>query len=991
MTPERYQQIDQIFQAALGLAPHERTAYIDEVCGGDESLRQEVGSLISSDEGGLSFIDEPAFEMAARVLASDEPGLANGDRIDRYEVVSLLGSGGMGEVYLAHDEKLARTIALKLLPAHFTQNQERLRRFQQEARAASALNHPNILTIHELGEADGLQFIATEFVEGETLRERMKRARFSLAEIVDIAIQVASALAAAHRAGIVHRDIKPENIMLRPDGYVKVLDFGLAKLTEQYEPAAQVRTAQNVDVSSGLVMGTVKYMSPEQARGSSVDARSDIFSFGVMLYEMVAGRLPFAGETTSDLIAAILEEEPPLLTQFSSDAPKELQHIVTKSLRKDKRERYQTVADLLIDLKKSKERLELETELHTPGLGVGQSFAVSSAQSAAATGEIETVDTAPSIGHLIGEVQRHKIRATLIVTILAVGVAAASFGLYRFSKPGKAGLPFQNITVTRLTASGNAVKPIISPDGKYVLYGKQERENISLWLRRIGTNSESQILPRTEGAFGGTAFSPDGQYVYYSMKIAQPDEAGFDVYQIPISGGTPMRLLSDVAGAVSTSSDGKRLAYIRGNVVTRGETSLLTANADGTDQRVILSRRTPESFDPNVAWNPDGTSLACASFSTVGNDSFKRNLIEVNATDGTVKSISSQGWEHVNGIVWLSNGSGLLLSALDGSNNLQIWYVTYPTGETRKITNDVGGYDNISISSDCKTLVSGQNEKQARIWTAPVESSDSFRPDLSKAKQVTDNRFDGTMGLFFAPDGKIVFTSRSDTSGIWIMDADGGNRKQLAAWGSWLAGSPDGRYVVFTSFKDDADTAHIFRMDLDGGNLRQLTTGHIENRPSVSHDGKWVIYNSWESQRPTIGKVSIDGGPSVQLTKTQAQGPVYSPDGKSIAYGYWAEKNEPRVAIIPANGGEPNKTIRLASGFLMLGWAPDSKGLAIIYPEHNGPGNLWYQPIDGGPATQLTNFTDDKLIRSAWSLDGTKVAFVRSRDVSDVVLISDLK
>src|SRR3989449_5900403 len=334
MTPERYRQIDQIFQAALGLEPGQRAAYLDEACSGDEKLRQEVESLITSDEGGLSFIDEPAFEMAARVLASDESALTAGERIDRYEVVSLLGSGGMGEVYLAHDEKLDRKIALKLLPSHFTANEERLRRFQQEARAASALNHPNIITIHELVEIDGQQFIATEFVDGETLRQRMRHGPLSLHESLDIAIQVCGALAAAHKAGIVHRDIKPENIMLRHDGYVKVLDFGLAKLTEQHEPTTQAQAAENVNVSSGLVMGTVKYMSPEQAQGLQVDARSDIFSFGVVLYEMIAGRAPFEGHTNSDLVAAILKEEPPPLTEHSTNLAGELQRTVSKALRK---------------------------------------------------------------------------------------------------------------------------------------------------------------------------------------------------------------------------------------------------------------------------------------------------------------------------------------------------------------------------------------------------------------------------------------------------------------------------------------------------------------------------------------------------------------------------------------------------------------------------------------------------------------------------------
>src|SRR2546426_2187692 len=355
MTPERYQQIDQIFQAALEREPAKRASFLDEACSGDETLRQEVESLITSGHGGLSFIDEPAFEMAARLLASDEPELAVGERIDRYEVVSLLGSGGMGEVYLAHDEKLDRKIALKLLPSHFTTNEERLRRFQQEARAASALNHPNIITIHEIGQVESRNFIATEFVDGETLRQRMRHGPLSLHESLDIAIQVCGALAAAHKAGIVHRDIKPENIMLRHDGYVKVLDFGLAKLTEEHKSTTQVQAAENVNVSSGLLMGTVKYMSPEQAQGLQVDARSDIFSFGVVLYEMIAGRAPFEGRTANELIAAILEKEPP-----RANLPDGIRYLISKALRKKKEERYQTIADLMADLKGLRQQLETQ-------------------------------------------------------------------------------------------------------------------------------------------------------------------------------------------------------------------------------------------------------------------------------------------------------------------------------------------------------------------------------------------------------------------------------------------------------------------------------------------------------------------------------------------------------------------------------------------------------------------------------------------------------
>ncbi|MEO7660532.1 MAG: serine/threonine-protein kinase, partial [Pyrinomonadaceae bacterium] len=347
MTPERWHQIDAIFQAVIDLDPTARSALLSASCAGDDELRSEVESLISCDDQGLSFIDEPAVQVAASLLATDEPELAKGQSIGHYEIVGLIGRGGMGEVYLAKDNRLNRQIALKFLPADYTKHKDRLRRFRREAQAASALNHPNILTIHEWSEVNGHQFIATEFVEGETLRGRLKRGPLTLSEVLEIAVQIAGALSAAHQAGIVHRDIKPENIMLRADGYVKVLDFGLVKLAQQHEIPANPIQTDNTDLSSGLVMGTVKYMSPEQAHGQQVDARSDIFSFGVVVYEWLAGRSPFAGETTNELIAAILKRDPPLL----ADVPGELQQLISKALCKKKEGRYQNIQELLVNLK----------------------------------------------------------------------------------------------------------------------------------------------------------------------------------------------------------------------------------------------------------------------------------------------------------------------------------------------------------------------------------------------------------------------------------------------------------------------------------------------------------------------------------------------------------------------------------------------------------------------------------------------------------------
>jgi serine/threonine protein kinase/predicted Zn-dependent protease len=364
VTPERHRQISRIFEEALKLRPEQRTAFLDESSAGDPALRREVESLLASHELAAGFISAPAMEVAARALAKRESRrLAKGAIVGNYEILGLLGSGGMGEVYSAQGASLNRKIALKVLREDLMSEADRVRRFQQEARAVSALNHPNIVTIHEIGQAGTLHFIAYEFVEGETLRRRMER-DVKLGETLDIATQTAHALVAAHAAGVVHRDLKPENIMVRPDGYVKVLDFGLAKLVAGTAGAdSRAPTIDDQQTETGAVMGTFRYMSPEQARGLTVDARSDIFSFGVILYEMVASRRPFEGQTMSDVIAAILVEDPQPLARYDDDCPVELQRIVSKALAKNPEERYQNSRDLWLDLKALKQSLETAARL----------------------------------------------------------------------------------------------------------------------------------------------------------------------------------------------------------------------------------------------------------------------------------------------------------------------------------------------------------------------------------------------------------------------------------------------------------------------------------------------------------------------------------------------------------------------------------------------------------------------------------------------------
>jgi len=433
MKAERWKQVNDLFQSAVERAPEERAAFLDEACHDDDGLRREVESLLTSHKQAENFIELPAYEAAPELVTNDGAGALVGKVIGHYRIESLIGIGGMGEVYLVRDERLGRKVALKLLPENLTTDEAQLSRFKNEARSASALNHPNILTVYEIGADGDRQFIAMEFIEGITLRASLARGRIALHPALEIAVQVASALAAAHKAGVVHRDIKPENIMLRPDGYAKVLDFGIAKLTEQ-RPASDCRTTKTtaaLQTRQGLVLGTARYMSPEQARGQKVDARSDIWSLGVVLYEMVGGSPPFSGETPSDCIASILTKELSPLSGVLPDVPLKLEFILRKALRKKSDERYQTIKEMLADLRNLKVELEAERALpHT---------------------------NAPAES-VVSRIKRHKrgVLVTLAAAILAAGAVAYSFFFVgRTSLPNEksiAVLPFENLSAEKSNA-----------------------------------------------------------------------------------------------------------------------------------------------------------------------------------------------------------------------------------------------------------------------------------------------------------------------------------------------------------------------------------------------------------------------------------------------------------------------------------------------------------------------------------------------------------
>ncbi len=905
--------------------------------------------------------------------------IAAGTKLGRYEIRAKIGEGGMGEVYLAEDTQLHRKVALKILPTEVAANRDRMRRFNQEATSAAALNHPNIAHIYEIGEADGVHFIAMEFIDGVTLRLRLKRG-MRLGDALDVTTQIASALAAAHRAGIIHRDLKPENAMLTAEGYVKVLDFGLAKLTEH--PAANSAASTLINTDPGMIIGTAQYMSPEQARGLDMDARTDIWSLGVVLYEMITGRTPFEGATKSDMIASILEREPRPLTSHSPDLPTELWRIVKKALRKDQEERYQTIKDLGLDVKNLRREMELEAELEysaQPTLISGTATSGRrSALSGAAPATIEGSHPASSAEYIASEIKRHKTGFLVAFGVIVLALAVLGFGIYKYVS--RLSAPSAPMKLTRLTTNGKAGFSAISPDGRYVIHTVRDAGGESLWMRQVATLSSVQIVPPSDKWFMGATFSPDGNYIYYVA-----GEKGSEIsslFQIAVLGGAPKKLIDDLATPITISPDGKQAAFIRSDI-SKGEDSLIIASLDGAGERKLVTRKPPNYFvtyEGAPAWSPDGKSIVYASYIQGKGNLYQTNVFGVNIADGTEKALpSSQKWDWIDCLAWLRDGSGLLINAIElGGQSSQIWQLS-SGGEARRITNDLNNYSGIDLTADSNTLVTSQFNRTSNIWIAPGG-------DSSRARQITSGTTN-YRSLESTPDGKLVFELGSD---IWTIEADGSGQKQLTFEGrnNRMPSVCASGYIVYSSNRQGG--RRIWRMNLDGSNQKQLTSGDMENFPNCSPDGKWVIYANGSSGVQTVWKVPIDGGNAVQLTDRFSGRPIISPDGKLIAIKYVNDPSSRKIvmALIPFEGGEPVKLLDI-SGFFVH-WSHDGRALQYI-DSRGGSSNLWSQPIDGGPPKQLTDFKGDTLFSFAWSTDGKQLAVSRGVDAEDVVLINNFR
>lgn len=897
MTPERFQQISELYHATLEQEPEERADFLQQSCAGDRDLRQEVEILLASEKSAEAFLSSKGMKEAKKP-DKPSPSLV-GRTLDNYKVLSLLGIGGMGEVYLARDTKLGREVAIKVLPSGFASDTDR-QRFEREARAASALNHPNILTIYEIKEADEHLFIVAEFVDGETLRHRIKKGSLKRGELLDVAIQIASALSAAHAAGIVHRDIKPENVMLRRDALVKVLDFGLAKLTDDPQTSTtgpEEVTLQWLSTEPGLVLGTTAYMSPEQARGLAVDARSDIWSLGVVLYEMVSGRVPFAGATKGDVIASILRSEPPPLEDDAREPAIELKWILHKALRKEKEERYQTSRELLGDLKDLKQDFDTQTRLGRP------------------------IESEPS-----GWVIRHKLAALFALLLGVIMLAGIAFAVYKFAgrKHPQAILPAAKV-VPFTTFSGRELQPTFSPDGNQIAFAwnGEQRDNFDIYVKLVNTGTPPLRLTSNPADDLFPAWSPDGREIAFvrqsgtEISINVASALGGPERKL-YSGTSAFLSLYEYGNALSWSPDGKYLAF-SGQRSPREPNSIFLLSRESLETRQITSPPAGFLGDSTPAFSPDGKVLAFVR----GASSRDVEIYVMPATGGDAKRLTFDN-RSGRSLAWTANGHDIVFS-LWFYGNLRLWRVSASGGTPEQLAVGGEGGSTLAISRQGDRLAYSQESRDTDIWRVETSGSTSMR---RPTRLISSTRPD--YGPQYSPDGKkIAFTSgRSGSNEIWVCDEDGSNPVQLTSFAGPDVGSPrwspDGRQIAFDSVA--AGNRDIFVVGVEGGKPRRLTEDSSDEvRPSWSRDGRWIYFGSNRTGEWQVWKALAEGGQDVQVTRQGGREAFEGFDGTVIYYskGFGISG----IFKVPVGGGDEVRVLDDAfQGF----WALLDKGIYFV-------------------------------------------------------------
>jgi Tol biopolymer transport system component len=878
----------------------------------------------------------------------------------------------MGDVYAARDTRLDRAVALKTLAGRNSTSPQAIERFEREARAASALNHPNICTIYDVGIDP--PFIAMELLEGETLQPRLSRGALDIRTLVEIALALVDALDAAHSKGILHRDIKPANIFLTSRG-PKILDFGLAKAVPAAAPVAATHEAtrppESLLTDAGVTVGTLAYMSPEQLRGQVLDIRSDLFSLGLVVYEMATGRPAFSGETGAVVSAAILHAEPVAPRVLRPELPVRLDDIILKMLEKHPQDRSQTAAELRADFR----RLNREIESGRTATTAPDRTTTPPIYAAPIDRHGNPSDTQV----VVAVIKRHRRALSLIAAAIVAAIVAGAY-LLRTSDRASSTSPrtdaFQDMQVIPVTATGNAWRPALSPDGKYVVYiVRRDEEGASLRVRQLSTQSDVEIVPAQVGqSIVAATVTPDGSFVDF---VRGKGFTSLALWRIPFLGGAPRLLMDSIGSPVGWSADGKRLAFVRASY--DGWSQLFVADADGSNERKLAQRDLPSQFFSlgsssgtlrlHPAWSPNGRTLAVAGFEP-GKDGNVRQAVFVDIESGVERSIPLLENGVAHGIEWIDDDRVIVSLALRGSlRGAQLWRLSYRDGTWARVTNDLSSYNSLGVDASRDAVVTARSE--LRVGVSIMESPFARQRELVPPTTLTGER------IAWAGD-RLLFVSRDPSDGrpsIWAV-RPGSVPELLIADAQTPASTADGRIIVFLRGQT------LLRADGDGRHVVEIAPSAFS--PVIPPNGTQVVYSSLQDgvQSPWIA--SLDGGTPHLLMKGFAVGTAVSPDGRSMVY----LTNDGRVWICDFPDCRSKRDLPYPLDASIPRWMPDGRALAYAIRS-----NLWVQPLDGRAASQLTRFVeDDQTIRDfAWSADGKRLAISRGTTTWDVVLFRGLK